>query len=67
MAVKLKDIARKVGVSATTVSLVLNQSGDSRISESTRNKILEVAKSWDINPAGLRNLPCFLFRRPSDS
>jgi LacI family transcriptional regulator len=44
MAVKLKDIARKVGVSATTVSLVLNQSSDSRISESTRNKILEVAK-----------------------
>ena len=62
MAVKLKDIARKVGVSATTVSLVLNQSGDSRISESTRNKILEVAKelgykSSRVSPSSLFPVP----------
>ena len=50
MAVKLKDIARKVGVSPTTVSLVLNQRSDSRISEDTRNKILEAVKELGYQP-----------------
>jgi LacI family transcriptional regulator len=44
MAVTLKDIAKRAGVSATTVSLVLNQGSNSRISESTRNKILHIVK-----------------------
>lgn len=44
MAVRLKDIAKRVGVSPTTVSLVLNQGSNSRISEATRQKILETAK-----------------------
>jgi LacI family transcriptional regulator len=44
MAVTLKDIAKKVGVSPTTVSLVLNQADDGRISEETQKKILETAK-----------------------
>ena len=44
MAVTLKDVAKKAGVSATTVSLVLNQGSNSRISETTRNKILEIVK-----------------------
>jgi LacI family transcriptional regulator len=50
MAVKLKDIARKVGVSPTTVSLVLNQKSDSRISEDTRRKILEAVKELGYQP-----------------
>ena len=44
MAVTLKDIASKVGVSPTTVSLVLNQGSDSRIGEATQQKILETAQ-----------------------
>ena len=44
MAVTLKDIAKRAGVSATTVSLVLNQGSNSRISEDTRNKILQIVK-----------------------
>lgn len=44
MAVTLKDIAKRVGVSTTTVSLVLNQRDDSRIGEETRQKILETSK-----------------------
>ncbi|PID56893.1 LacI family transcriptional regulator [candidate division KSB3 bacterium] len=44
MAVTLKDIAKRAGVSATTVSLVLNQGSNSRISEDTQNKILHIAK-----------------------
>ena len=41
MAVTLKDVAQKAEVSVTTVSLVLNHKSDSRISESTRNKVWE--------------------------
>ncbi|PIE33465.1 LacI family transcriptional regulator [candidate division KSB3 bacterium] len=44
MAVTLKDIAKRAGVSATTVSLVLNQGSNSRISEATRDKILHIVK-----------------------
>ncbi len=44
MAVTLKDIAKRAGVSATTVSLVLNQGSNSRIGEDTRNKILQIVK-----------------------
>ncbi len=44
MAVTLKDVAKRAGVSATTVSLVLNQGSNSRISETTRNKILYITK-----------------------
>ncbi len=50
MAVTLKDIAKTVGVSPTTVSLVLNQRTDSRISEKTRHKILEAAKALGYQP-----------------
>ena len=44
MAVTLKDIAKRAGVSATTVSLVLNQGSNSRISEDTQTKILQIVK-----------------------
>lgn len=41
----LKEIAAKANVHLTTVSSILNQSkGNSRCSEATRNKVLEVAK-----------------------
>lgn len=50
MAVRLKDIAKRVGVSPTTVSLVLNQGSTSRISEATRQKILEAVKELGYQP-----------------
>lgn len=50
MAVTLKDIAKKVGVSPTTVSLVLNQGSDSRIGEATQQKILETAQELGYQP-----------------
>ena len=46
MAVTLKDIAEKVGVSVTTVSLVLNQKDDNRISDVTKQKIFEAVKEF---------------------
>ena len=50
MAVTLKDVAKKAGVSATTVSLVLNQGSNSRIGEATRNKILQIVKELGYQP-----------------
>jgi LacI family transcriptional regulator len=56
MAVTLKDIAEKTGVSPTTVSLVLNQKDDSRISESTRKKILEAVKELGYQSKGMTQI-----------
>ena len=43
MAVKLKDVAKKAGVSITTASMVLNNKNVS-VSDSTRRQILQVAR-----------------------
>lgn len=57
MAVTIDDIAKKIGVSKTTVSRALNNK--SRISEETRNSILEAAKDLNYLPnklaSGLRS------------
>ena len=44
MKIKMEDIARICGVSRATVSYVLNQKPNSRVSEKTARRILEVAK-----------------------
>ncbi|GAA4155993.1 substrate-binding domain-containing protein [Chryseobacterium ginsenosidimutans] len=46
----IKDIARIAEVSVATVSYVLNKKEGSRISEATKKKILEVAKSINYTP-----------------
>ncbi|MCR4939935.1 MAG: LacI family transcriptional regulator [Treponemataceae bacterium] len=46
--VTLKDIADELGLSKTTVSRVL--SGTGRISEETKNRVLECVKSYDYKP-----------------
>lgn len=46
----IKDIARIAGVSVATVSYVLNRKVGSRISETTKNKILEIAKEINYTP-----------------
>lgn len=43
--VTIKDIAREAGVSVATVSYVLNQRNDQKISEETRNKVLHIITS----------------------
>ena len=50
MAVMLKDIAEKAGVSPTTVSLVLNPHSKHRISEKTQQRILEIAEELGYHP-----------------
>ena len=49
MKVTIKDIASQVGVSVTTVSLVLNNKPNT-ISKPTKDRILEVAKALDYIP-----------------
>lgn len=49
MAYTIKDIAKKAGVSITTVSLVLNNK-EIRVSPETRARVIEVAKSFNYNP-----------------
>ena len=44
MKITAKDIAREAGVSEATVSIILNnKAGHYRISEKTRQKVLEIA------------------------
>lgn len=47
--ITMKDIAEKVGVSKTTVSMVVNKK-DSNISEETKNKIYNVIKETGYIP-----------------
>ncbi|MDK2976912.1 MAG: LacI family transcriptional regulator [Candidatus Marinimicrobia bacterium] len=48
MATTIKDIARKAGVSISTVSLVLNHKG--YVADETREKILSIIKEMDYKP-----------------
>jgi len=46
----MKDIAKLANVSRTTVSFVLNNRTDMKISEATRKKVLDIAKKLDYYP-----------------
>jgi len=45
----IKDVARQAGLSLSTVSLVINNSGN--VSEETRNKVLRVVKELGYHPS----------------
>ena len=53
MAVTLKDIAEKAGVSNQVVSAVLNSKTNCRVSKEKRQKILELARRLNYQPNGL--------------
>lgn len=48
--ITIKDIAREAGVSVATVSYVLNQRNDQKISEETRNKVLHISNLLNYTP-----------------
>ena len=48
--VTIKDIAREAGVSVATVSYVINNRTDLRISEETRRKVLQVINLLNYSP-----------------
>ena len=53
MAVTLKDIAEKAGVSNQVVSAVLNSKTNCRVSKEKRERILELARQMNYQPNGL--------------
>ncbi|MEW6230296.1 MAG: LacI family DNA-binding transcriptional regulator, partial [Bacillota bacterium] len=48
--VTVKDVAREAGVSICTVSRVLNGTHTDKVSEKTRNRVLETAERLDYHP-----------------
>ena len=46
----LKKVAELAGVSHTTVSLVINNAEGSRVSQRTRERVLETIRRLDYNP-----------------
>lgn len=50
MKATIRDIAKKAGVTTATVSYVLNQKPNSRISEKTKEKVLSAAKNLHYSP-----------------
>lgn len=68
MAVTKKEIAERVGVSRSAVSLVLNNTPNSTISEVTRNRILQAAEALGYQETTATPKICFLLygRSPDD-
>ena len=51
--VQIKQIAERVGLSPSTVSIVLNGRGDEmRISKESQRRVLEAAKEMSYRPSG---------------
>lgn len=48
--VTIKDIAREAGVSVATVSYVLNNRNDQKISDETRDKVLHISNLLNYTP-----------------
>lgn len=49
--VTVKDVAREAGVSVATVSYIMNNRTDMKISEATRKKVLQIANLLDYIPS----------------
>lgn len=47
----VKDVAREAGVSVATVSYIMNNRTDMKISEATRKKVLQIANLLDYTPS----------------
>jgi len=51
--ITIKDVAKKAGVSITTVSFVLNKRPDVAISEAVRKRVWEAARVLDYHPSAM--------------
>ena len=48
--VTVKDVAREAGVSVATVSYIMNNRTDQKISDATRKKVLQIANLLNYTP-----------------
>lgn len=51
--VTVKDVAREAGVSVATVSYIMNNRTDQKISEATRKKVLQIANLLNYTPSSV--------------
>ena len=51
--VTVKDVAREAGVSVATVSYIMNNCTDQKISEATRKKVLQIASLLNYTPSSV--------------
>ena len=51
--VTVKDVAREAGVSVATVSYIMNNRTDQKISEATRKKVLQIASLLNYTPSSV--------------
>ena len=71
----MKDVAREAGVSIATVSYILNNRQDQKITEATRKKVLQMANLLGYTPnptakslaTGRKNLIGIVYRRRDDA
>ena len=49
--VTVKDVAKEAGVSVATVSYIMNNRSDQKISEATRKKVLQIANLLNYTPS----------------
>lgn len=49
--VTVRDVAREAGVSVATVSYIMNNRTDMKISEETRKKVLQIANLLNYRPS----------------
>ena len=51
--VTVKDVAREAGVSVATVSYIMNNRTDQKISDATRKKVLQIANLLNYTPSSV--------------
>ena len=62
--VTIKDVAEAAGVCKATVSYVLNDRKDQKISEETKKKVWQVVNMLGYRAADVRRLSSFRSQRP---
>ena len=51
--VTVRDVAKEAGVSVATVSYIMNNRTDQKISEDTRKKVLQIANLLNYKPSSV--------------
>ena len=58
--VTVRDVAKEAGVSVATVSYIMNNRTDQKISEETRKKVLQIANLLNYKPSSVAKSPAII-------